>query len=100
MTFPAFDFSIVSYMRLLYQLQGQYCFFANDKTIRGFIWSYALGRVHLNCPPCYVAFQDRHLSLAGRQQVEETSANVSCPKTLFLVNSVYTNNVLNACVHV
>ena len=25
-TFPAFDFSIVSYMRLLFQLQGQYCF--------------------------------------------------------------------------
>ena len=25
--------------------------------------------------------------------MEEKSANVSCPKTLFLVNSVYTNNV-------
>ena len=26
MTFPAFDFSSVSCMRLLFQLQGQYCF--------------------------------------------------------------------------
>ena len=26
MTVPAFDFSIVSYMRLLFQLQGQYFF--------------------------------------------------------------------------
>ena len=25
-TFPAFDFSIASYMRLLFQLQGHYCF--------------------------------------------------------------------------
>ena len=25
---------------------------------------------------------------------------MSCPKTLVLVNSVYLNNVLNACVHV
>ena len=26
MTFPAFDFSIISYMRLLFQLQCMYCF--------------------------------------------------------------------------
>ena len=38
--------------------------------------------------------------LAGRWRVEQASANVSCSKTLFLVNSVYTNNVLNARVHV
>ena len=30
----------------------------------------------------------------------DTAANVSCSKTFFLVNSVYTNNVLNACVYV
>ena len=38
--------------------------------------------------------------LAGRRQVEQATANVSCSKTFFLVNSVYTNNVLNARVHV
>lgn len=30
-TSPAFDFSTVSYMRLLYQLQGQYCFCQRQK---------------------------------------------------------------------
>ena len=41
--------------------------------------------------------------LPGRQRAEETSANAGGPKTLFLANSVYTNNALNAlnaCVHV
>ena len=38
--------------------------------------------------------------LAGRQRAEQASANMSCSKTFFLVNSVYTNNVLNARVHV
>ena len=38
-TFPAFDFSIVSYIRLLFQLQGQYCFSLRTKQqiIRAFI---------------------------------------------------------------
>ena len=31
-TFQAFDFSVVSYMRLLFQLQGQYCFSLMSKT--------------------------------------------------------------------
>ena len=31
---------------------------------------------------------------------KDTAANMSCSKTFFLVNSVYTNNVLNAGVHV
>ena len=31
---------------------------------------------------------------------KQTTAKVSCSKTFFLVNSVYTNNVVNACVHV
>ena len=30
---------------------------------------------------------------------KQTSANVSCSKTFFLVNSVYTNYVLSARVH-
>ena len=97
-TFPAFDFTIVSYMRLLFQLQGQYCFLLTTKQwiIYAFIWNYALWAVYLNCSPCYVAFGDRHFSLAERRRVEETSANMSCPKTLILLNSVYTNGVLNA----
>ena len=33
-------------------------------------------------------------------RAEQATANVSCPKTFFLVNSVYTNNVLSAGVHV
>ena len=32
--------------------------------------------------------------------VNDTTANMSCSKTFFLANSVYTNNVLNAGVHV
>ena len=39
--------------------------------------------------PCYVTFGDQHFSLAGWR-----------PKTLFLVNSVYTNNVVYTRVHV
>ena len=31
---------------------------------------------------------------------EQATAKVSCSKTFFLVNSVYTNNILNAYVHV
>ena len=51
-TFPAFDFIIVSYIRLLFQLQGQYCFSLTTKQqiIRVFIWNEAFGVVHLNCP--------------------------------------------------
>ena len=67
MTFAAFDFSFVSYMKLLFQLQGQYCFSLRTKQwiICAFIWNYALGAVHLNPPPCYVASANRHYSLAG-----------------------------------
>ena len=39
-------------------------------------------------------------SLAGRRRVEKKSANVGCSKTFFLANSEYTNNALNAGVHV
>ena len=38
--------------------------------------------------------------LPWRQRTKDTSTNVSCPKTFFLVNCLYTNNVLNAHVHV
>ena len=40
-TFPAFYFSIVSYMGLLFQLQGHYCFLLTTKQhiIRAFIWN-------------------------------------------------------------
>ena len=34
------------------------------------------------------------------KEVEQATAKVSCSKTLFSVNSVYTNDVLNARVHV
>ena len=34
------------------------------------------------------------------QLAEQATAKVSCSKTFFLVNSVYTNNVLNAHVNV
>ena len=47
-------------------------------------------------PSCYVALGDWHIL----QHAEDTAANVSCSKTLYLVNSVYTNNDLNARVHV
>ena len=32
-TFPAFDFRIVYYMRLLFQLQGQYCFLLTTNNV-------------------------------------------------------------------
>ena len=38
--------------------------------------------------------------LQWRRRSEDTAANVSSSKTCFLVNSPYTDNVLNACVHV
>ena len=38
--------------------------------------------------------------LPWQWRAEDTAANVSCSKTFFLVNSVYTNDVLNARVHV
>ena len=53
-----------------------------------------------NSPPCYVAFGDRYLWLAGQRRAEQATAKMCCSKTFFLVNSVYTNNVLNAHVHV
>ena len=34
------------------------------------------------------------------KHAEDTATNASCSKNFFLVNSVYTNNVLNTCVHV
>ena len=43
------------------------------------------------------------LSMSGlpwRRPEDEATANVSCSETFLLVNSVYTNNVLNARVHV
>ena len=60
-------------------------FFVNEPCVR-------------NSPPCYVAYGDLHSQLAGRQRAEQATANVSCSKKF--LNSVYTNNVLNACVHV
>ena len=38
--------------------------------------------------------------LPWRQLAEQATANVSSSKTFFFVNYVYTNNVLNARVHV
>ena len=38
--------------------------------------------------------------LAGQHWAEQATVNVSCAKTFFLVISVYTNNILNAHVHV
>ena len=38
--------------------------------------------------------------LAGRRRAEQATANVSCSKTFFLSNCVYTNNVLSTGVHV
>lgn len=38
--------------------------------------------------------------LAGWQRAEQASADMICSKTLFSVNSVYTNTVVNARVHV
>ena len=32
-TFPAFDFSIIYYMRLLFQLQGQHCFLLTTNNV-------------------------------------------------------------------
>ena len=47
-TFPAFDFRIVSYMRLLFEHQGRYCFSLTTKQliICAFAWNKALGAVH------------------------------------------------------
>ena len=38
--------------------------------------------------------------LLWRQRTWNAATIVSCPKTIFLVNSVYTKNFLNAHVHV
>ena len=38
--------------------------------------------------------------LPWQRLAEQAPAKVSCSKTFFVVNSVYTNNVLNAHVHV
>ena len=67
MTFQACHFSIVSYMRLLFQLQGHHCFFLSTKQwiIRAFIWNSALEAFHLNCPSCYATWP------AWRQRAEK-----------------------------
>ena len=56
-TFPAFDFSIVSYMRLLFQLQGQYCFSLttnNKLSVHLYgtkLWAWStLTLLHVPCP--------------------------------------------------
>jgi hypothetical protein len=48
------NFSIVSYMRILFQIQDQYCFSLTTKQqiIREFICNKALGAFHLYSPPC------------------------------------------------
>ena len=84
-------------MRLLFSISRSILFFANNKTTN-YLCIYM--ELSFNSPPFYVAFGNRHFSLAERQQAEETSANMSCPKTFFLANFVHTNNVLNARVHV
>ena len=38
--------------------------------------------------------------MPGQWQAEQGTTKMSCSKTLFLVNSVYTKNFLNARVHV
>ena len=53
--------------------------------------------VNLNCPSCYVAYRDRYFSAA--MMAEQATVEVSCSKTFFSVNSVYSNNVLNAHIH-
>ena len=59
---------------------------------------YLTSVMSVNSSPSYVAFGDQHFSLAGLRRVEGVSANVRCPETLFLINSVYTNNVFNGRV--
>ena len=54
--------------------------------------------VHLNSRPSYIAFGNRHFSLAGQRGAGETSAVINCPKMFFLVYTVYTNKVFNARV--
>ena len=55
---------------------------------------------HKHCPPGYVAFWDQYFWLPWRRLAEQANAKESYSKTFFLVNSLYTNNVLNAHVHV
>ena len=88
MTFPAFDFSIVSYTRLLFQLQDQYCFLLMKKQqiIHTFIWNKALGAFHLNTPPYYIAFGDSQL--AGRWRAEKQ-----------LLTWLFKNFFSELCVH-
>ena len=52
MNFPSFDFSIVPYMSLLFQLQGQHGFLptTRQQIMCAFTWNQALEAVHLNSP--------------------------------------------------
>ena len=54
------------------------------------------------CSALTVLHVTSHLEIdaSGWRLAEQASANVSSSKMFFLVNSVYTNNVLNARVHV
>ena len=56
------------------------------------------GRNACGKPQSMVIYQTEWNS--GRWQSEQATANMSCSKTFFFSNSVYTNNVLNAGVHV
>ena len=43
---------------------------------------------------------ERYGHFSDRRLAEQATTKLSCSKTLLLVNSVYTNNVLSARVHV
>ena len=86
-TFTAFDFSIVSHMKLLFQLQGQYCF---SLTTKQWIILHSYGTKLQERSTLTVLQVTSHSEidtspLAGWWRVEEISANMSCPKTFFFL---------------
>ena len=76
--------------------------FANDKTMKHLCIHMELSL--RSVPPLLsflmVALVDRHfLPAMTAARLRCSSSNVSSSKTFFFINSVYTNNVLNARVH-
>ena len=80
-------------MSLLFQLQGQHGYLptTRQQIMCAFTWNQALEAVHLNSPL---------LSSHSEINTPPLPWQLRAEKKLFLGNSVYTNNVLNAQVHV
>ena len=84
-------------LRIQRNMEGSYveCYCLPAPTI------HAVSNVTFPAPTFTVLYVKSHSEintsgLAGWRLAEQATAKVSCSKTFVLVNSVYTNNVLNA----